>query len=106
MINPIIQKPTGSQSPYLSQQPRYVYVQAGPQQQSQNGFLTYGPPQHTIENAVQQQQKNAQDDVNYASIEQNHIQLESSQQASHAPNRQHNYPSRVLQYFPILAQHP
>lgn len=106
LVNPIIFKPAASQSPYLSQQPKFVYVQAGPQQlNSVNGVVTYGPPQHSAENFVQTQQKNAQDDINYSAIEQNQIS-ETSQQAVNAPTHQENYASRALQYFPYLPQQP
>lgn len=76
-------------------------MQAGPQQVSQSGVITYGQSQHSPENVVQTQQKNAQDDVTYAAIEQNHLS-ESSQQASNAP-RQAGY-TRALQYYPLLPQ--
>lgn len=103
LINPIIHKPSVSQSPYLSQQPRYVYVQAGPPQvSSSSGIVTYGQPQHSAENTLQQQQNTAQDDVSYASVEQNQIS-DSSPQLANAPSRQ---PSRVLQYFPYISQTP
>lgn len=108
LTNPIILKSTGIPSPYLAQQPKYVYVQAGPQQQvSSSGILTYGTPQHSAENSLQQQQKNAQDDINYSSVEQNNL-LESSKQAPNAPARQQGYPthSSFLQYVPYLAQQP
>ncbi|XP_055315916.1 uncharacterized protein LOC129575826 isoform X2 [Sitodiplosis mosellana] len=105
LVNPIVFKPAASQSPYLSQQPKFVYVQAGPQQLTQSGVVTYGQPQHSAENVVQTQQKNAQDDISYPAIEQNQI-AESSQQAVHAPSRQENYASRALQYFPYLTQTP
>lgn len=105
LVNPIVFKPSASQSPYLSQQPRFIYVQAGPQQLTQNGVVTYGQPQHSAENVVQTQQKNAQDDISYPAVEQNQI-AEISQQAVHAPTRQENYESRALQYFPYLTQTP
>lgn len=105
LVNPIVFKPSASQSPYLSQQPKFVYVQAGPQQLTQNGVVTYGQPQHSAENVVQTQQKNAQDDISYPAVEQNQI-AETSQQAVHAPTRQENYEPRALQYFPYLTQTP
>lgn len=104
LINPIIYKPNGSPSPYLSQQPKFVYVQAGPQQVSQNGVITYGQPQHSAENVIQTQQKNAQDDVHYASIEQNHI-TETSPQGASAPTRQ-VFDPRAIQYYPVLSHAP
>lgn len=71
---------------------------------SQSGVITYGRPQHSIENSLQTQQKNAQDDVTYAAIEQNHIS-ESSQQAANAPTRPTNaFLPRALQYYPLFAQ--
>lgn len=83
-----------------------MYVQAGPQQVSQSGIITYGQAQHSAENAIQTQQKNAQDDVNYASVEQNHI-TETSPQAANAPTHQYSpYASRALQYYPLLPQTP
>lgn len=103
LIHPIVFKPAASPSPYLSQQPKFVYVQAGPQQVSQSGIITYGQAQHSAENVIQTQQKNAQDDVNYADVEQNQIS-ESSQQAANAPTRQTPYATRALQYYPLLAQ--
>lgn len=104
LIHPIIFKPAASPSPYLSQQPKFVYVQAGPQQVSQNGIITYGQPQHSAENAIQTEQKNAQDDVSYAAVEQNQIS-ENSQQAENAPTRPAtNYASRALQYYPLFSQ--
>ena len=105
LVNPIVFKPSASQSPYLSQQPKFVYVQAGPQQLTQNGIVTYGQPQHSAENVVQTQQKNAQDDISYPTVEQNQI-AETSQQAVNAPTRQENYEPRALQYFPYLTQTP
>lgn len=103
LIHPIIHKPTGIPSPYLSQQPRYVYVQAGtPQLTSPSGVLTFGQPKHSDENAAQQQQKHAQDDVKYVSNagDQNQI-TDGSQQGLHAPLRQ---PSRIFQYIPFASQ--
>lgn len=108
LTNPIIHKPNTTPSPYLAQQPRYVYVQAGQQQVQPNGIITYGPPQHSAENLVQQQQKNAQDDINYAnSVEQNNL-LDTSKQVANAPARQQGYPTHAsfLQYVPYLAQPP
>lgn len=104
LIHPIIHKPTGTPSPYLGQQPRYVYVQAGEQQLQSNGILTYGQPQHSIENAEGQ---NAQDDIAYASIEQNQL-LETSQQSAHAPTPRPSItygPPNFVQYVPYLAPH-
>lgn len=101
LVNPIVYKPPASPSPYISQQPKFVYVQAGPQQLQPNGVITYGQPQHSAENLIQTQQKNAQDDISYPAIEQNQLS-ETSQQAQHAPSRQENYASRALQYFPYL----
>lgn len=101
--NPIIYKPATSPSPYLSQQPKFVYVQAGQPQVSQTGFISYGQPQHSAENAVQTQQKNAQDDISYPAVDQNQI-AETSQQAANAPTRHADYASRALQYYPLLAQ--
>lgn len=98
--NPIISKLNPSPSPYLSQQPRYVYVQAGQQQLSPSGVITYGQPEN-----IQQQ---AHDDITYASVEQNQI-LENSQQAVHAPPARPslNYGARsYIQYVPLLAQTP
>lgn len=104
LINPILFKPASSPSPYLSQQPKFVYVQAGPQQVSPNGIITYGRPQHSAENSIQTQQKNAQDDVTYAAIEHNQL-AESSPQAANAPTRPTNtFIPRGLQYYPLLAQ--
>lgn len=104
LINPILFKPAASPSPYLSQQPKFVYVQAGPQQISPNGVITYGRPQHSVENSIQTQQKNAQDDVTYAAVEQNQI-AENSPQAANAPTRPTNqFIPRALQYYPLLAQ--
>lgn len=104
LINPILFKPAASPSPYLSQQPKFVYVQAGPQQVSPNGVITYGRPQHSAENTIQTQQKNAQDDVAYAAIEQNHI-TDTSPQAVNAPTRPTNpFIPRSLQYYQLLAQ--
>lgn len=81
-----------------------MYVQAGPQQVSENGVVTYGEPQHSAENVIQTQQKIAQDDINYASIEQNHI-TETSPQGVNAPTRQISpYSGRALQYYPLLPQ--
>lgn len=103
LINPIIHKPTGVPSPYLSQQPRYVYVQAGtPQLTSPSGVLTFGQPKHSNENAFQQQQKAAQDDVKYVtnSIDQNQITIDGSPQALNAPTRQ---PGRPL-FLPFAPQ--
>lgn len=110
LINPIIYKPNGTPSPYLAQQPRYVYVQAGAQQLQPNGILTYGQPQHSAENFDQQQQTNAQDDITYASIEQNQL-VENSQQSAHAPPSSSRsnigYGSRnYVQYVPYLAHNP
>ena len=99
LINPILFKPAATPSPYLSQQPKFVYVQAGPQQISSNGIITYGQ-------RIQTQQKNAQDDITYAAVEQNQI-AESSPQAANAPIRPVNpFLPRSLQYFPLLAQAP
>lgn len=101
--HPIVFKPAASPLSYLSQQPKFVYVQAGQPQVSQNGFISFGQPQHSAENAIQTQQKNAQDDISYPAIEQNQI-AESSQQAANAPTRHAGYASRALQYYPLLAQ--
>lgn len=101
--NPILFKPSASPSPYLSQQPKFVYVQAGQPQVSQTGFISYGQPQHSAENAAQTQQKNAQDDISYPAVEQNQI-AETSPQATNAPTRHTGYESRALQYYPLLAQ--
>lgn len=105
LINPILFKPASSPSPYLSQQPKFVYVQAGPPQQvSSNSVITYGRPQHSVENSIQTQQKNAQDDVTYAAVEHNKI-AENSPQAANAPTRPTNaFIPRALQYYPLLAQ--
>lgn len=108
LLNPIVHKPTGTPSPYLGQQPRYVYVQAGEQQLQSNGILTYGQPQHSIENTEQQ---NVQDDIAYASIEQNQL-LDTSQQSAHAPTARPSItygppPTRnFVQYVPYLAPNP
>lgn len=103
LINPIIYKPAASQSPYLSQQPKFVYVQAGPQQVSQSGVITYGQAQHSAENIAQTQQKNAQDDISYAPIEQNQL-LDTSQQAVNAPTRQPGDQASRALFYPVLAQ--
>lgn len=99
LTNPLVQKTTATPSLYLSQQPSYVYVQAGPQQILQNGVVTYGPPQHSSANAVQQQQKSAADDISYASLE-NHLQVDISQQNENVPSHQQNYQSRVPKFIP------
>lgn len=67
LITPIVHKPIGgAPSPYLAQQPRYVYVQAGAQQLSSNGILTYAPHQRP---AVDHGQPSIeQQDVAYASV--------------------------------------
>lgn len=103
LVNPILFKPASIQSPYLSQQPKFVYVQAGPQQVSQNGVITYGQPQHSAENAIQTEQKNAQDDVSYSSVEQNSI-VDVSPQSTAAPKHPINFASRAVQYYPYLPQ--
>lgn len=108
LIHPIIHKPTGTPSPYLGQQPRFVYVQAGEQQLQSNGIITYGQSQHSIENAERQ---NVQDDIAYASIEQNQL-VDTSQQSAHAPTSRPSVtfglPStrNIVQYVPYLAQSP
>lgn len=104
LINPIIHKPSGIPSPYLSQQPRYVYVQAGtPQLTSPSGVFTFGQHKHSNENAIQQQQKHAQDDVKYVTggIEQNQI-TDGSPQGLNAPRQV----PRLLQYVPYIQQSP
>lgn len=104
--NPIIPKANPAPSPYLAQQPRFVYVQAGQQQLSPNGVITYSQPQHAPENI--QQQPHAPDDISYASVEQNQI-LENSQQATHAPIARPSLtygPRNLYQYVPLLAQTP
>lgn len=104
LIHPIVFKPAASPSPYLSQQPKFVYVQAGPQQVSPSGVITYGQVQHSPENVIQTQQKNAQDDVSYAAIEHNQIS-DNSQQSENAPTRETpTYSPRALQYYSLLAQ--
>lgn len=83
-----------------------MYVQAGQQQLSPSGVITYAQPQHAPENI--QQQPQAQDDISYASVEQNQI-LGNSQQAIHAPVARPNlnYGARsYVQYVPVLAQTP
>lgn len=97
-------KATGTPSPYLSQQPSYVYIQAGPSHILQNGGITYGPPQHIRVDAVQQQ-KSAEDDISYAPLE-NHVQVDTTQQNENVPSYQPNYQSRVLEYIPLLTQNP
>lgn len=97
-------KATGAPSPYLSQQPSYVYVQAGPSHIPQNAVITYDPPQHISADIVQQQ-KSAEDDISYAPME-NHVQVDTSQQNENVPSNQPNYQSRVLEFIPLLTQNP
>lgn len=110
LINPIIHKPSSTPSPYLAQQPRYVYVQAGAQELQPSGFVTYGQPQHSQQNTVQLQQQVAQDDIAYANIEPNQS-LDVSPQSVHAPLiRQHAIDSEqqqnIIQYLPLVSQNP
>lgn len=105
LINPIIPKASGTPSPYLSQQPRYVYVQAGSHQVQPNGVVTYGQPQHHPENLPQQQ---SHQDITYASVDQNQY-VDASQQTVHAPAPRPQYgpPAyNYVQYLPVLPQSP
>lgn len=105
LISPNVQKPSASPFPYLAQQPRYVYVQAGSQQVSPSGVITYSQPQHAPE-SIHQQQQQQQQDITYAPVDQNQIH-ETSQQAAHAPQLSSNYGAPgFVQYVPFLAQTP
>lgn len=107
VTNLVIQKTSATPPPYLSQQPSYVYVQAGSQKIPQNGVITYDTPQHSSANAVQQQQKSVGNDISYAPLEY-HIQVDTSQQNDNIPSHHQNYQSRVLEYtsIPLLSQKP
>lgn len=110
LINPIVPKQNTGPSPYLAQQPRYVYVQAGQQQVSPNGVVTYAPHQRPTEQQVQAQQE--QQDINYASVASVNAQQQQQQvQVGHAhaqrPSATYGPPqASYVQYLPFLAQTP
>lgn len=103
LTNLVVRKTSVTPSPYLSQQPSYVYVQAGSQKNLQNGVITYDTPQHLSANTLEEQQKSAGNDISYAPLE-NHIQVDTSQQNDNIASHYQNYQSRILEYIPLLSQ--
>lgn len=109
LINPIVPKQNAAPSPYLAQQPRYVYVQAGQQQVSPSGVVTYAPHQRPTEQVQAQQEQ----DITYASVapanspQSQHVQVAHAQTHAQRPSATYGPPqTSYVQYLPFLAQTP
>lgn len=100
LVSPIIPTPSATPSPYLAQQPQYVYVQAGqsPSQPANNNY-----------------DHKSQDDVRYAQgvtyAQQEETSDAAYEQVSHTETEQSGngisyVPQQYIQYVPYVSQGP
>lgn len=116
MVAPIIPTPSATPSPYLAQQPQYVYVQAGqsPTQQTQPSSskyahkeqdgvqyaqaISYAQQQQSVDAAYEQVQQTESEQTDQGGVTYAH---QSQEDIAYSPQ-----PQQYIQYVPYVSQGP